>query len=249
MFIISHTMESNTPTSGMSALEKARALKLQKEQEKQELEQQQEAQEQQVSEEAQNKYNTLIQEISNLEQQVTEIQEKISEQEAVAQQALQSLRGAAKELNADAEGKEIWKDTDTRAEILGPEKTVVLGVRRQQQELQQQITEIKSQIESKTTESQEVFKETKEGSMEMEKQKIELEKVEQEELKNTLEELYVKRDSLAEDANREKESIKSNKKNIEIVTLELFSVETKNLENLNSGIILDSQKNYVFLIL
>lgn len=211
----------NPNSSGMSALEKARLLKQQKEAEKQLLKEQEEQEVQNIEK----RYQDLQSTIADLEAQKTALEQQIIGQQSIYQESVKSIRAAAKELKSDEESKELWEDKQTRQEIVEGDRLVAKDAMEKQKQIQQEIVAIQSQINQLATESQEVFKETKEGRRIMESQKKESEKIEKQNLQNEIKKMRSELESKRDAAYHAQTNIEHLKKRKEKELLKIKKLE------------------------
>lgn len=162
----------------LSALDKAKLLKAQKEQEKLDAENLIKEQQQQKINDAQSSYEKLQREIGELDVQKNELQEKINEQKKIRKEKIKSQKDAIRELHSNEDTKEMLNDADTKQEIFSDDQAALDEAKETQKELERKLKGIEELHEVTTLQSKEVYKQTPKGIEEIEKQKAEQEAAE-----------------------------------------------------------------------
>ena len=126
----------------LSALDKAKLLKAQKEQEKLDAENLIKEQQQQKINDAQSSYEKLQREIGELDVQKNELQEKINEQKKIRKEKIKSQKDAIRELHSNEDTKEMLNDADTKQEIFSDDQAALDEAKETQKELERKLKRI-----------------------------------------------------------------------------------------------------------
>jgi hypothetical protein len=164
---------SNNTGGGLSALEKAKLLKEQKENERKDAEEKAQAEEDAKQQEV---YGTLSQidgRLSGLEAEKLEVEESIKSVRGQRFENINTQRNAVKELKSDEATAEILDDKDTKEEIFSEDEGKLEAIKEEEENLNTRLNQIQEEIASLKEKREETFLNTPEGQEEMKKEEEE----------------------------------------------------------------------------
>ncbi|MDQ5953210.1 MAG: hypothetical protein QG551_438 [Patescibacteria group bacterium] len=169
---------SNNTGGGLSALEKAKLLKEQKENERKDAEEKAQAEEDAKQQEV---YGTLSQidgRLSGLEAEKLEVEESIKSVRGQRFENINTQRSAVKELKSDEATAEILDDKDTKEEIFSEDEGKLEAIKEEEENLNTRLNQIQEEIASLKEKREETFLNTPEGQREKDLESREVMKTE-----------------------------------------------------------------------
>ena len=161
--------------NALSAVEKARLLKQQKEEEKKAEEQKQLELEEQQKQSVQKELQDIDSELQKLRQEKAELESRLASVRGERLENISGQRQAVKELKSSEETEDILNEEGVKEEIFGADDEALEGLKTQEGEVGQQIQELEEKIAGLQEKRTEVYHKTPEGLAELEKQQQEQE--------------------------------------------------------------------------
>lgn len=155
--------------NALSAVEKARLLKQQKEEEKKAEEQKQLELEEQQKQSVQKELQDIDSELQKLTQEKAELESRLASVRGERLENISGQRQAVKELKSSEETEDILNEEGVKEEIFGVDDEALEGLKTQEGEVDQKIQELEEEIVGLQEKRTEVYYKTPEGLAELEK--------------------------------------------------------------------------------
>jgi hypothetical protein len=155
--------------NALSAIEKARLLKQQKEEEKKAEEQKQLELEEQQKQSVQKELQDIDSELQKLTQEKAELESRLASVRGERLENISGQRQAVKELKTSEETEDVLNEEGMKEEIFGADDEALEGLKMQEGEVGQQIQELEEKIAGLQEKRTEVHHKTPEGLAELEK--------------------------------------------------------------------------------